>query len=84
MRVRDLLVSMLMASRGGLTDRTTWRNRMRACHGCIVYDRARHSCRDTMGLGTGCGCWMPLKAMFRGPQCWVRVISPDGPYGHLG
>lgn len=81
-KIYVLIRMVLSALAGGLVSRREWRARMRACMRCPIYDRARHACRDTYGRGTGCGCWMPIKAMFRGNQCWVREIEPDGPYGH--
>lgn len=77
--VRALARQMLLAARGGLVERSIWRERMRACAGCPIYDRRRHACRNGE---LGCGCWMPLKAMFQGPQCWGRARVPDGLFGH--
>lgn len=77
-----IVISAWKAVSGGLTTREIWRMRMRDCPKCPVYDRSRHACRDNLGMGTGCGCWMPLKAMFRGPQCWAKRVNPAGDVGH--
>ena len=74
----SVLVSVAKAARIATVGRSVWRQRMRDCAACPIYDRRRHACRNGK---LGCGCWMPLKAMFRGPQCWGRSVLPDGAFG---
>ena len=65
----------------GGVDKTAWRQRIRACRRCPVYDRNRKTCRPYPGARIGCGCFMPLKALVRQNACWIRQIRPDGQHG---
>jgi hypothetical protein len=46
-----------------------WRQRLRTCQRCPVYDRELKRC-GVAGSGLGCGCFVPYKA-FEG-TCWLR------------
>lgn len=77
--LRGLIVAFVASARGGRVDRSVYRRRLRECAECPVYDVSRRACRN----GTlGCGCYMPIKAAFKGNQCWGRGILPGGPFGH--
>ena len=77
--LRALVASIAETLRHGTVSRATWQTRMRDCARCPVYDRPRRTCRRG---NLGCGCYMPLKAAFKGPQCWGRRFVPNGPFGH--
>lgn len=42
-----------------------WSRRMRKCYRCPVFDRSLRRCRPYTGSPLGCGCWMPLAAIFK-------------------
>ena len=44
----------------------TWRNRMRACYGCPVFNHDRKICE-------GCGCSAPYSNLLDKPECWGRT-----------
>lgn len=50
--------------------RAQWRRRMFACYRCPIYRRASRTCGQEGVIG--CGCSMPLKALFRQSQCWAN------------
>lgn len=78
---RSLAVAAFWALRRGKVAGNVWKARIRDCRACPIYDRKRRACRDTHGLGAGCGCWMPLKAWFN-PSCWLRERGTPTGFGH--
>lgn len=60
---------------GGLTSPRAYRARLTACNRCPIYDRSNRRCADTVGLGRGCGCFMPVKALGRGAKCWLGDVG---------
>lgn len=54
----------------------TWRQRMRKCARCPIYDRGLHRCRPFTGSPVGCGCWMPGKAAFS-DHGWLTEVGSD-------
>lgn len=53
-----------------------YRQRLEVCSRCIVYDPALKRCRPYDGAPVGCGCYVPYKAMGKGP-CWLRARNPE-------
>lgn len=81
-----VLKTMALVAAGGLwggrVDRRTWRRRLlRGCNRCPIYNRVTKACRDQEGLNLGCGCFMPVKAVYKRDACWIRILSPRD---HLG
>ena len=48
-----------------------WRERMRICYKCPVFDKTRKTCRPFEGSVMGCGCYVPYKALVKS-HCWGR------------
>lgn len=59
----------------GLVSPRNYRARLTACNRCPIYDKASRRCADTVGLGQGCGCYMPVKALGRGARCWMESAT---------
>lgn len=73
-----LLKGALVAFRNGARERELWRSRVRICYRCPVYDRGMRRCRPYTGSPLGCGCWVPLIALFK-DRCWGdEVLSEEG------
>lgn len=53
-------------------DRNKWRQRLRICHKCPVYDKQLKRCGPWTGAPYGCGCYVPYMAMEDGGPCWAR------------
>ena len=53
-----------------------WRRKMRVCRVCPVFDRTLRRCGPWSGAPTGCGCWVPLLALFDG-RCWADEHVPE-------
>jgi len=64
---------------GGVS-RRQWRDRMRTCAACPIFDRTLHRCRPMDGHPLGCGCWVPALALARG-KCWAKIHLPDSGLG---
>lgn len=63
-------------------DRALWRQRMRSCGKCPIFDRSLHRCRPFSGSPFGCGCHVIVKAMAPAAKCWARENLPvDSVYG---
>ena len=61
-------------------DPKLWRQRMRTCQRCVVYDRINRRCATKIGfVDLGCECSMPMKALFDKSTCWAR--DHNLPYG---
>lgn len=72
------MLRLLLFSRKA--DRKLWRERMRTCQRCVIYDRANRRCAVRVGLtDLGCECSMPIKALFHNSTCWAR--DKGLPYG---
>jgi hypothetical protein len=61
--------SMLWAALSRPASRATWRQRIRICHKCPVYDRVLRRCRPSNGSPLGCGCYVPFIAIVK-KRCW--------------
>ncbi len=48
-----------------------WRERMRACYNCPIFDKTRKTCRPFDKSVLGCGCYVPYKALVKN-HCWGR------------
>lgn len=56
-----------------------WRQRMRACGRCPIYNRETRQCgRVDPAPDLGCGCSCPVKFLFRGAECWARENQIEG------
>jgi len=56
-----------------------WRQRMRACGRCPIYNRETRQCgRVDPAPDLGCGCSCPVKFLFRGETCWARENLIEG------
>ena len=64
-------ISLLRSVARGVASKMVWIRRMRDCRPCPIYDRSLRRCRPNDGSPLGCGCWMPLKAMFADSECWA-------------
>jgi hypothetical protein len=53
-------------------DRITWRQRMRACYNCPVFDPQRKTCRPFPESDMGCGCYTPYSNLLEDGECWGR------------
>ena len=69
----------------GSVGRRQWRDRMRACHRCPVFDASTKACRPFLGSDLGCGCFTPWVALVPAPYsnlqtdrkgCWGFVNLP--------
>lgn len=43
--------------------RVPWRQKMRACYRCPIFDRELKRCRPYSGAKLGCGCYTPFLAL---------------------
>ena len=71
---------MTRAVLSGPVPREVWRNRMRVCAKCPVYDRLNKACmkRTENGTKLGCGCYSPYSALTAAPYfegCWARAVG---------
>lgn len=48
-----------------------WRERIRKCYVCPIFDRDRKTCRPFPKSAMGCGCYVPYKALVK-KHCWGR------------
>ena len=63
-----------------------WRERLRTCSQCVIYDRSLHRCNAETPIGeVGCGCWCPAVAKMPAPYasekgrgCWGRATMGEG------
>lgn len=83
---------MLKLGRHKTTPRPIWRQRLRACRTCPVYDKTHRTCGNNQGLITfalksgetgcapnGCGCPAGIKASYPEQDCYfASVVSDDG------
>lgn len=85
-RVRAFAVAafkMLRALASGPVPASVWRDRMRVCLRCPIYDQKLKACRKVMpsvGRILGCFCFVPYLALTAAPYehgCWVHEIT-DG------
>jgi len=53
-----------------------WRERMRKCYNCPIFDKTRKTCRPFEGSVMGCGCYAPYKALVK-EHCWGRERFGD-------
>ena len=58
----------------GFKFRKRWRTRVRICQKCPIYDRSLRRCRPYTGSELGCGCWVPLIALFE-DRCWGGEVG---------
>ncbi len=67
------LAQLRLLVTGRKVDRKRWRERMRTCQRCVIYDRVNRRCSARIGLrDMGCDCSMPIKALFDKSTCWAR------------
>jgi hypothetical protein len=55
--------------------RRRWRERVKTCLRCPIYDVSLKRCRPYDGHGYGCGCWVPGVALLERPYpkgCWGK------------
>lgn len=50
---------------------SVWRERMRACYNCPIFNKDRKTCRPFPDSVMGCGCYTPYKALVKS-QCWGK------------
>jgi hypothetical protein len=69
--------TMLKAILQGTVPRHIWRERIKVCLQCPLYNPAGRLCKSTHPrfLGTGCGCYIPFSALSPNPY-------GDGCFGH--
>jgi hypothetical protein len=58
-------------------NRRRWRQKMRVCAKCPVYDPVLKRCRPYTGSVLGCGCYVPFMAVIEG-HCWMRRAFGSG------
>ena len=77
---------MLRALLTGPVPRSVWRQRIRTCQRCPIYDRVHKACRviSPRGARLGCGCYVPFKALSASPYegdggrgCWGRATMGE-------
>lgn len=86
---RPSLLQMLRKLFGEHVDRAQWRQRMKTCPKCPVYDRELRRCRGPQ-IGeqppAGCGCFVPFLALIKQPYrsadgkrtgCWGRALMGE-------
>lgn len=78
--VKVSTVALLRALFSGPVPADVWRDRMRVCMRCPVYDRDLRACFKPLSDGRviGCGCYTPFKAMTAAPYargCYAREIT---------
>lgn len=75
------LRAILRALRSGPVPRAVWRQRLRTCWQCPIYNRATRACRrHHEGRPLGCGCYVPWKALTAAPYpdgCWGREVMGE-------
>ncbi len=54
----------------GRTDRV-WRQKIRVCRKCLLFDRTLKRCRPFSGSPLGCGCYVPYMAKVK-KHCWGK------------
>jgi hypothetical protein len=78
---RLLLVAVRLSRRwpdvrllfGPRVSRALWRRRMRTCLRCPLFEPGTYRCAALVGFREmGCGCSMPVKALFKKSTCWGR------------
>lgn len=78
------LRAIIRALASGPVPRAVWRNRLKTCRACPVFNPATRQCRRFLnGNAIGCGCWLPLKALTAAPYpkgCWGFTVMS----GNLG
>lgn len=81
-RVQVNVWKIVKALTRGRVTRAQWRERMRVCGKCPIYDRTQHKCRFQ---DLGCGCWVPAMGWMREPYrgengrgCWGRAVVGEG------
>lgn len=80
---KDVRVSVLSLGRAMLSGPVppdVWRDRVRTCLRCPVYDRELKACFKELedGRRTGCGCYTPFKNFTANPYgdgCWGHSIA---------
>lgn len=61
-----------------------WRNRLRECVRCPLYDRRYKTC-GSPGTDVGCHCFLPMKAALPEARCWVEeTLLEDDQWGKKG
>lgn len=53
-----------------------FRQRMKCCMKCPIYERNSRVCRPYPGSVLGCGCYMPYAAQLK-KRCWADENMPD-------
>ena len=53
----------MAGTRLGSVSRKAWRDKMRCCPKCPIFDRSLHRCRPFTGSDLGCGCFVPFLAL---------------------
>lgn len=74
--------ALVRAVLSGPVPADVWRNRIRVCLRCPVYNRELKTCHNVVpdGRVIGCGCYVPFKALTAAPYrlgCWGREVSKD-------
>jgi len=54
----------------GQVSRPIWRERMKVCAECPLYDMESKRCRPTERPDLGCGCYAPYLALVKDNNCW--------------
>jgi hypothetical protein len=80
--VKVSVFALLRALLSGPVPGDVWRDRMRVCMRCPVYDRDLRACYKPLSDGrvVGCGCYCPFKALTAAPYargCYAREITDN-------
>ena len=81
-----LAASLIAAAAWGVfvgpkTRREYERRIFRVCPECPVYDPALKRCRPVTGSNVGCGCYIPLLAIFTHKSCFIDEHYPEAGLG---
>lgn len=85
--VKVSIVSLARAVLSGPVPADVWRDRMRVCLRCPIYNADLKACRQPNPRGPdyldlGCGCYTPFSALTAVPYtkaggCWAREITKN-------
>lgn len=75
-------LTMARAVMSGVVPRRVWRQRIRTCYACPVFNKEMLTCRGVPAqiAHLGCGCYVPFEALSAEPYvggCWGRASIGD-------
>lgn len=73
----------ILRPRKARVGREEWRERMKCCYRCPIYNKKLQRCKPFKGSVLGCGCYMPYAALLK-ESCWADDNMPEEHIGWRG